>query len=309
MLEKFEILSVDQKTSVQGYHWTCKEPWAVLQLTHGMAEHLMRYEVLADYLNERNIAVIGHDHLGHGASISSQKGLQGYFHDEKTKHGLVQDLYQVTEWGKKLYPDVPLFVLGHSMGSFVLRNYLYEHGEAISGAILVGTGQQPVWLTRFGQYSAKLLSKIQGEKHPSKLIDQLAFGNMNRKIANKRTNKDWLSSLSEEVDAYLADPKCGFLFTLSGYYELFSLIIRSQEPELLQQVPKNFPLLFLSGKEDPVGEYGKGVMKAAKTYQAAGVKQVTVKLYENARHELLNETQKLTVFHDICKWMENISGK
>ncbi|WP_270267767.1 alpha/beta fold hydrolase [Enterococcus avium] len=263
MLEKFEILSVDQKTAVQGYHWTCEKPWAVLQLTHGMAEHLMRYEVLAKYLNERNIAVIGHDHLGHGASVSAPKGLQGYFHDEKIKHGLVQDLYQVTQWGKKQYSDIPFFLLGHSMGSFVVRNYLYEYGEAIDGAILVGTGQQPAWL----------------------------------------------SSLSEEVDAYLADPKCGFLFTLSAYHELFSLIIRSQEPELLQRVPKNLPLLFLSGKEDPVGEYGKGVMKAAKTYQAAGVKQVTVKLYENARHELLNEAQKLTVFHDICKWMEKNSGK
>lgn len=309
MLEKFEILSVDQKTAVQGYHWTCEKPWAVLQLTHGMAEHLMRYEILAKYLNERNIAVIGHDHLGHGASVSAPKGLQGYFHDEKIKHGLVQDLYQVTQWGKKQYSDIPFFLLGHSMGSFVVRNYLYEYGEAINGAILVGTGQQPAWLARFGQRSAKLLSKIQGEQHPSKLIDQLAFGNMNRKIVNKRTDKDWLSSLSEEVDAYLADPKCGFLFTLSAYHELFSLIIRSQEPELLQRVPKNLPLLFLSGKEDPVGEYGKGVMKAAKTYQAAGVKQVTVKLYENARHELLNEAQKLTVFHDICKWMEKNSGK
>ncbi|MGP5431494.1 alpha/beta fold hydrolase [Enterococcus malodoratus] len=306
-MKKFEILSVDQNTVLRGYHWPCENPWAVLQVTHGMAEHLLRYEGLADYLNKQKIAVIGHDHLGHGASV--QENPQGYFHDERTKHGLVQDLYQVTKWGKTAYPDLPFFILGHSMGSFVLRNYLYEYGEAIDGAILVGTGQQPVWLTRFGQQAAKILSKIQGEKHPSKLIDQLAFGNMNRKISNKRTDKDWLSSLTEEVEAYLADPNCGFLFTLSGYHELFSLIIRSQQPELLQKVPKNLSLLFLSGKEDPVGEFGKGVMKAAKSYQAAGVKKVTIQLYENARHELLNETQKLTVFHDICKWMENISGK
>lgn len=307
MVETFEILSVDQKTPLHGYHWMCENPWAVLQVTHGMAEHLLRYEPLATYLNERNIVVIGHDHLGHGGSVHEEP--HGYFHDEKIKHGLVQDLYQVTQWGKETYPNLPFFILGHSMGSFVLRNYLYEHGKAINGAIVVGTGQQPAWLARFGQGSAKLLSKIQGEKHPSKLIDQLAFGNMNRKIPNKRTDKDWLVSLSEEVDAYLADPRCGFLFTLSGYHELFSLIIRSQEPELIQKVPKELPLLFLSGKEDPVGEFGKGVMKAAKTYQAAGVKHVTVQLYENARHELLNETQKLTVFHDICKWMENYSEK
>lgn len=306
-MERFEILSVDQKTRLQAYHWPCENPRFVLQVTHGMAEHLLRYEPLADYLNEQNIAVFGHDHLGHGASVKENP--QGYFHDQQIKHGLVHDVYQVTQWGKATYPNCPLFILGHSMGSFVLRNYLYEYGERIAGAILVGTGQQPLWLTRFGQQSAKLLSKIQGEKHPSKLIDQLAFGNMNRGIMNKRTSKDWLVSLSEEVDAYLADPHCGFLFTLNGYHELFSLIIRAQNPHLLEKVPKNVPMLFLSGKEDPVGEFGKGVMKAAQSYRDAGVEQVTVKLYEKARHELLNETQKLTVFHDICKWMENISGK
>lgn len=307
MLETVELLSVDETTRLQGYHWSCDEPWAVLQVTHGMAEHLLRYEALAEYLNEQGIVVIGHDHLGHGSSIKEDP--KGYFHDETIKHGLVQDVYQVTQWGKKQYPKLPFFILGHSMGSFVLRNYIYDYGEEIQGAILVGTGQQPVWLTRMGQKSAKLLSKIQGEKHPSKLIDRLAFGTMNRKIEAPRTDKDWLVSLPEEVDAYLADPNCGFLFTLNGYHELFTLIIRAQNAELVHKVPKNLPILLLSGKEDPVGEYGKGVMKAARAYRAAGVQQVTVRLYEKARHELLNETQKLSVFNDICIWMEKNSGK
>lgn len=307
MLETVELLSVDETTRLQGYHWSCDEPWAVLQVTHGMAEHLLRYEALAEYLNEQGIVVIGHDHLGHGSSIKEDP--KGYFHDETIKHGLVQDVYQVTQWGKKQYPKLPFFILGHSMGSFVLRNYIYDYGEEIQGAILVGTGQQPVWLTRMGQKSAKLLSKIQGKKHPSKLIDRLAFGTMNRKIEAPRTDKDWLVSLPEEVDAYLADPNCGFLFTLNGYHELFTLIIRAQNAELVHKVPKNLPILLLSGKEDPVGEYGKGVMKAARAYRAAGVQQVTVRLYEKARHELLNETQKLSVFNDICIWMEKNSGK
>lgn len=307
MLETVELLSVDEITRLQGYHWSCDEPWAVLQVTHGMAEHLLRYEALAEYLNEQGIVVIGHDHLGHGSSI--QEAPQGYFHDETIKHGLVQDLYEVTQWGKKQYPKLPFFILGHSMGSFILRNYIYDYGEEIQGAILVGTGQQPVWLTRMGQKSAKLLSKIQGEKHPSKLIDRLAFGTMNHKIEAPRTDKDWLVSLPEEVDAYLADPNCGFLFTLNGYHELFTLIIRAQNAELVHKVPKNLPILLLSGKEDPVGEYGKGVMKAARAYRTAGVQQVNVHLYEKARHELLNETQKLSVFNDICIWMEKNSGK
>lgn len=307
MLKRFDLLSVDGKTRLQGYHWPCEKPWAVLQITHGMAEHLLRYDGFAKYLNQQQIAVIGHDHLGHGASIYQQPA--GYFHDSQTENGLVGDLHQVTQWGKKNYPEIPFFVLGHSMGSFVLRNYLTEYGTEISGAILVGTGQQPAWLTRVGRSVAKGLSKIQGEKHPSWLIDRLAFGRMNRKFSPQRTDKDWLVSLSQEVDNYLADPACGFLFTLSGYQELFSQIIRTQDPVLLQRVPKELPLLFLSGSDDPVGEFGKGVLKAATAYQGAGVQQVTVKLYEGARHELLNETQKPKVFRDICKWIEKISGK
>lgn len=307
MLKNFELLSVDQKTMLKGYHWPCEKPWAILQVTHGMAEHLKRYTALAEYLNEQNIAVFGHDHLGHGASKGENP--PGYFHDKKLKHGLVQDLYQVTQWGKDVYPNRPIFILGHSMGSFVLRNYLYDYSAEIAGAMIVGTGQQPVWLTQAGLKTAKLLSKFQGGKHPSKLIDQMAFGNMNRKIARKRTEKDWLSSVPEEVDKYLADHDCGFLFTLNGYQELFSLIIRSQDLTLMQEISRDLPILFLSGKEDPVGEFGKGVMKAAQAYQAAGLYNITVQLYEGARHEILMENQKLTIFHDICKWMEKISGK
>lgn len=307
MKEAFELVSVDQKTTLHGWHWSCPTPWAVLQITHGMAEHILRYDELATYLNTLGIAVIGHDHLGHGKSIQQQP--QGYFYDEQTPFGLIKDLYQVTEWGKIRYPDLPLFVLGHSMGSFVLRNYLFDHGEEIDGAILMGTGQQPLWLTQMGRQTAKILSRFQGEMHPSKLIDRMAFGNMNRKISNRRTDKDWLSSVPEEVDAYLLDHDCGFLFTLNGYHELFSMIIRSQDSTQMKKVPKNLPLLFLSGKEDPVGDFGKGVMRAAQAYQKAGSTKITVKLYENARHEILNERQKQIVFRDICKWMEKFSDK
>lgn len=307
MREGFELLSVDQKTFLHGYHWSCPTPWAVLQISHGMAEHILRYDELATYLNTLGIAVIGHDHLGHGKSIQQQP--QGYFHDDKTTFGLIKDLYQVTGWGKNRYPDLPLFILGHSMGSFVLRNYIFDHGSEIDGAILMGTGQQPIWLTQIGRQTAGFLSHFQGETHHSKLIDRIAFGNMNRKISNRRTDKDWLSSVPEEVDAYLGDHNCGFLFTLNGYRELFSMIIQSQDSEKMKHVPKELPLLFLSGKDDPVGDFGKGVMKAAQAYQKAGSTKVTVKLYENARHEIVNERQKQIVFRDICKWMEKFSDK
>ncbi|MGM0215855.1 alpha/beta fold hydrolase [Enterococcus sp. AZ109] len=302
MRESFQLPSADQKTMIQGYFWTCDEPKAVLQLSHGMAEHILRYQEFAEYLNQQQIAVIGHDHLGHGKSV--QAASYGYFHNDEIEDGLINDLHQVTRYAKERLPNSPCFCLGHSMGSFVLRNYLYEYAHELTGAILVGTGQQPKWLTKTGRLLANCLAQIQGEDHYSKFIDQLAFGGNNRRISPKRTDKDWLVSLPEEVDNYIADQLCGFLFTLNGYQELFSLIIGAQDQEKMRKLPKDFPLLFLSGQEDPIGEYGKGVLKAAKSYHEVGLKLVEVHLYENARHELLNERQKKLVYADLVNWLK-----
>ncbi|WP_146623330.1 alpha/beta fold hydrolase [Enterococcus florum] len=307
MKESFQLLSTDGKTRLQGYLWTCDDPKWILQLSHGMAEHILRYAPLAEWMNLRGILVVGHDHLGHGKSARADH--HGYFHSSSVEKGLVQDLYQVTKYVKGRYPELPIVVLGHSMGSFVLRNYLYTHSRAIDGAVIVGTGQQPNWLTRAGKTAASLIGSVKGDYHKSKLIDRLAFGGNNRKIKHPRTDKDWLVSLPHEVDAYLADQFCGFLFTVNGYQELFSYIIDSQDKEKIREIPSELPLLFLSGMEDPVGEYGKGVLKAAKSYRNAGIKQIEVRLYENARHEVLNERQKEQVFCDLFKWLGKIEAK
>lgn len=304
MRESFQLPSVDQKTMLQGYLWTCEEPKAVLQLSHGMAEHILRYEEFAMYLNQQQFAVIGHDHLGHGNSVAGDN--YGYFHGDQIENGLIEDLHQVTDYGKQRWPGLPYFCLGHSMGSFVLRNYLYDYAYELTGAIIVGTGQQPKWLTKTGRAMARGLAQIQGDDHYSKAIDHIAFGGNNRRIFPKRTDKDWLVSLPEEVDKYIEDQLCGFLFTLNGYQELFSLIIGSQDQEKMQKLPADLPLLFLSGQEDPIGDYGKGVLKAAKSYQHAGLERVEVHSYENARHELLNEAQKYLVYADLVKWLKKI---
>ncbi|MGG5317991.1 alpha/beta fold hydrolase [Enterococcus sp. AZ072] len=304
MRESFQLPSIDQQAQLQGYLWGCENPKAVLQLSHGMAEHILRYETFAEYLNQYQIVVVGHDHLGHGGSINHD--LYGHFHDKSIENGLVTDLHQVTQYAKKRFANLPYFCLGHSMGSFVLRNYLYEYANELDGAIIVGTGQQPKWLTKAGRALAKNLAKFQGETHHSQLIDRVAFSGNNRRISPHRTEKDWLVSLPDEVDKYLADQLCGFLFTLSGYQELFSLIIGSQDQERIRQLPANIPLLFLSGKEDPIGDYGKGVLKAAKSYQAAGLERIEVHLYENARHEVLNERQKEQVYLDLVTWLKKI---
>ncbi|EOH94449.1 alpha/beta fold hydrolase [Enterococcus pallens] len=302
MRESFQLLSVDQQTPLQGYFWSCENPKAVLQLSHGMAEHILRYESFAEYLNQYQIAVVGHDHLGHGGSVENER--YGHFHDNKVENGLVADLHQVTQYAKQEFGKLPYFCLGHSMGSFVLRNYLYDYAYELDGAIIVGTGQQPKWLTKTGRGLAKSLAKIQGKTHYSRLIDRIAFGGNNRRIPQQRTEKDWLVSLPEEVDNYLSDQLCGFLFTLGGYQELFSLIIGSQDQEKIAQLPADLPLLFLSGKEDPIGDYGKGVLNAAKAYQEAGLERIEVHLYENARHEVLNERQKEQVYQDLIKWLK-----
>lgn len=306
MRKSFQVPSVDQQTQLQGYLWTCENPKAVLQLSHGMAEHILRYEPFAEYLNQYQIAVVGHDHLGHGASVENER--YGHFHDKQVENGLIADLHQVTRYAKKQFGDLPYFCLGHSMGSFVLRNYLYEYAYELDGAIIVGTGQQPNWLTKAGRGVAKGLAKVQGETHYSRLIDRIAFGGNNKRISSQRTEKDWLVSVPEEVDKYLADQLCGFLFTLGGYQELFSLIIGSQDQTKIAQLPADLPLLFLSGKEDPIGDYGKGVLKAAKAYQTAGMEKIEVHLYENARHEILNERQKEQVYQDLINWLKKIQA-
>ena len=281
-------------------------PRAVLQMTHGMVEYIGRYEQLACWLADRGVAAVGHDHLGHGGSVVSREEY-GYFGRPDGNRLLLDDIHRVTRWAKALpeLEGLPWFLLGHSMGSFYARQYLCEYGGELQGAILMGTGWQPRAAARAGRALCHLLAAFHGWHYRSKLVDSMAFGGYNRSFRPARTSKDWLNRDEKEVDRYLSEERCSFRFTLNGYDSLFTALERLCDKELLARAPKDLPVLFLSGDDDPVGDRGRGVQKAAQSLRDAGMRRVEVKLYPGARHELLVELNRQEVFADIGSFIQN----
>ena len=281
-------------------------PRAVLQMTHGMVEYIGRYEQLACWLADRGVAAVGHDHLGHGGSVVSREEY-GYFGRPDGNRLLLDDIHRVTRWAKALpeLEGLPWFLLGHSMGSFYARQYLCEYGGELQGAILMGTGWQPRAAARAGRALCHLLAAFHGWRYRSKLVDSMVFGGYNRSFRPARTSKDWLNRDEKEVDRYLSEERCSFRFTLNGYDSLFTALERLCDKELLARAPKDLPVLFLSGDDDPVGERGRGVQKAAQSLRDAGMRRVEVKLYPGARHELLVELNRQEVFADIGSFIQN----
>lgn len=276
----------------------------VLQIVHGMAEYVERYEEFAAFLTERGFVVTGEDHLGHGKSVP-EGGNFGYFCEQDPATVVVRDVHRLKKMTQSLFSSVPYVILGHSMGSFILRNYLCRYGSGIAGAVIVGTGMQPERLIALSKGVAATQKLFCGGKDVSRLIDKAAFGSYNKRIENPRTTFDWLSRDEENVDRYIEDPLCGFTFTVNGFQTLFELVSRIQKPENLEQVPEDLPILMVSGADDPVGEYGEGVRRAYDSLKKAGVKDVALKLYDKDRHELLNETDRAQVWQDIYEWLED----
>lgn len=275
------------------------QPRGVVQLVHGMAEHIDRYDATARALNSAGYAVTGHTHLGHG----SKAEILGYFGEPAGWRNLLTDIHQLREETREQFPDLPYAVLGHSMGSFLTRCYLMEHGEGLSAAVISGTGYYPPVMVKAGLALAAL-EKLRGNgKKPSQLIDKLAFGSMNKAFRPARTPSDWLTRDEAIVDAYVADPYCGFVFTASGYGDMFSGLDRLNQLQDLKRMDKDLPVLFIAGASDPVGARGKGVNTVADQFTQAGVEDVTVRLYPDARHEILNETNRKEVWADLIAWL------
>lgn len=276
---------------------------AVFQLTHGMAEYGERYEEMAKALCEAGYAFIINDHIGHGKSVGV-KPVYGYFGGDKNKdgQGFVDDAHTLTLMAKEEFKK-PVILMGHSMGSFVARSYVTKYADDILGAIICGTaGPNPA--LGAGLALASLVSKIKGEKHPSKLINSIAFGTYNKRCPG-RTAFDWLSVNEKNVDKYIADDLCGFLFTASGYKNMFELLKFVTADDWYGKVPKKLPLYLIAGDEDPVGEYGKGVQKVFDGLKNSG-HNAEIKLYKGLRHEIHNEDERFDVYADIVKWCDNL---
>lgn len=283
-----------------------KEIKGVLQISHGMAEHGERYEELAGFLCEAGYAVIINDHVGHGRSINSDDDL-GYFNGDKNKAGVgfVEDIHKLTKIAIDEFKK-PVILMGHSMGSFVARHYITKYSSDIAGAIICGTsGPNPA--AGAGILIASLVEKVKGPKYKSEFINSVAFGTYNKRCEG-RTAFDWLSVNKENIDKYIADPYCGFLFTLSGYKNLFEVLKFVSEPSWFSAVPKDLPMYLIAGTEDPVGMYGKGVKTVFDKLNETGHKNVKIKLYEGDRHEIHNEDDRFDVYADIASWCDSVIG-
>lgn len=304
--EEFYYDSRDGKSRLHAVRYTPdreEDVRCVLQIVHGMAEYAERYEEFAEFLTEKGFVVTGEDHMGHGKSVG-KTGKYGYFCEQDAATVLVRDVHRLKKATQALYPNVPYVIMGHSMGSFITRNYMFRYGTGVTAAIIMGTGMQSSALLVVSKAIAGIQKAFCGSEHVSRLLNRLAFGSYNKKIQNAVTPMDWLSRDRERVEKHIADPMCGFVFTVNGFATLFELISRLHNPENLERIPKNLPVLMVSGDADPVGDYGRGVRKAYESLCGAGLENVQLKLYEGARHELLNETNRSEVMNDILSWLE-----
>lgn len=303
-MKEIKIASTDSKNQLNVYIWEPQEkPIAILQISHGMCEHLNRYDDFAKFMNGNNILVIGNDHLGHGKTAKDDSDL-GYFGPGKSKT-VVDDLFEVTKYAKENYgKDIPYFLFGHSMGSFMARRYIMTYGSELSGAIISGTGSQPGAVLAGGKMVAGLIGIVKGERYRSPLLKSMAFGAYNKKIDNPRTVSDWLSKDEKIVDIYENDKFCKYDFTVDGYKTLFDSISFIQKPENIKKIPVDLPIFFISGTDDPVGNYGKGVEQVYDAYEAAGVKDIEIVLYHGGRHEMLNEIEREGVYEDVDTWIK-----
>ena len=304
--EEFYFDSRDGETGIHGIRWMPDEgagkAKGIIQIIHGMEEYVGRYEDFAKFMTDHGFIVTGEDHLGHGDTVT-EGGTYGYFCKQDPATVIVRDVHRLKKITQDKFPGLPIIIMGHSMGSFIARNYIYRYGTGINMAIIMGTGSTPGSVLNLGTFLSKVTGLFKGEKSKAKLISSMGFGGYFKKIPERRTDYDWLSANEKNVDAYIADPKCGFGFTANGYLALFELMKRMQKDVNVDAVPKDLPLYFVSGEDDPVGNYGEGVKQAAETYKNAGVRDVTVKLYKGDRHEILNEDDKETVKEDILKWI------
>lgn len=303
----FQIRSSNKISWLQVTMWEPEgEIKGILQISHGMKEHMERYDAFARYLNELGILVVGNDHIGHGKSVQDLDEL-GYFPCANGKNGAetaITDLHRLTQIMKRRYGKVPYFLLGHSMGSFFARGYLCLYGQDITGAIIMATGGFPPIILQIANFLLKGGKWILGEKYKSKMLNDALNIYFNQKFQPVKTKADWISSDEEQVKKYLEDVRCNFDFTLNGFQVLLDVQMLIQNPENISRIPKNLPILFVSGAEDPLGEEGKGVKKIYRNYKAAGMKNMQLKLYPGARHEILQEKERLKVYADLGRWIE-----
>lgn len=302
--KEFTFLSSDGKNHIAAYLYIPTEriPRAVVQITHGMCDYIGRYRPMIEVLTAAGFAVCGADCLGHGRSARHSDDL-GYFAAEDGVDTLVTDAHKLTLAVRSQLKGTPVVLLGHSMGSFLARLYATSYSRDIEGVILLGTANNG--FARFGRMLANRLANNEGENYRSEKLKRFVFGSYNRKAGGDPDGAEWLTRDDEVVAAYMTDPYCNFIFTARAFADLFRMLELVSRPSWAKKYPKSMPTLIAAGAEDPVGAFGKGPRTVATRLETAGAGDVTLKLYEGARHELHNEISptREEFFEDLVAWL------
>lgn len=306
MRDEFYFPSKDGNTEIHTVEWKPEgKVRAVLQISHGMHEYIGRYEEFAEFLCSHGYYVVGNDHLGHGKSVQA-KSEYGFFNEKYGNVCILGDMHTLRQRIMKKYPQIPYFMLGNNVGASFLRQYIQLYGNGLSGAVLMGAvSEQSKASLRFRKRLCRVLAAFRGWHYRSKLVDSLVTGSYNKKFCPAHTRADWITSDKEHLEAYLSDPLCSFAFTVNAYYHVFNGMLGLQRKEGIHMIPKGLPVLFVSGADDPVGDFGKGVCKLYEKYKKAGICDVSVHLYSGDRHSILNETDRQQVYEDLLRWFED----
>ncbi|WP_454054034.1 alpha/beta hydrolase [Clostridium sp. Marseille-Q7071] len=305
MLSKNFTFITKDSLKMNMYKWEPKDKDSVkgiINIAHGMAESGIRYERFAKTLVDNGFIVYAGEHRGHGLTCSNIEDL-GYICDNDGFHTMVEDLKEINNFIKEENLNLPIIIMGHSMGSFLAQRYIEEYGDTVNGAIISGTNGNPGLILNFGIFISSIEMRIRGRKAKSKLLDGMIFGTYNKRIHKNKTKVDWLTRDEEEVEKFINDPYCGTVFTTSFFYDLMKGLKIIHKEENLNKIPKNLPILIFSGDADPVGRYQKGVENLINLYKRLGIKNLHYKIYKDGRHEMLNEINKDEVFEDIINWL------
>ncbi len=295
-----EMITAPDGHEIQLYVWPNPQANAWIHINHGMAEHAQRYDDFAQQLVNAGFAVVAHNHRGHGTSPTTVIGSYG---EDNSWAKVLSDLETVRDHACST--ELPYYIFAHSMGSFIAQSYLSSCTREIDGLILSGSNLQAPFLPKAGQWVAKIEKMRLGEKNSSKLLQFLSFGTFNQSFKPNRTEYDWLSSVNDQVDLYINDPLCGFACSTGLWNEFLGALTKLFSKDGLKNIQKNLPIFILGGDKDPVGLMGKGLPKLAQAYEKNGQDLVTLKLYPNARHEILNEVNALEVSADIISWLKS----
>lgn len=301
----FSFLSRNGENTIKGMKImgdTCPYKGVVI-ISHGMVEHIGRYENFADYLAQNGYIVYAHDHLGHKRSVNSDDEL-GYFAPQNGYKCVLEDLHHTARMAKQENPKLKIFLLGHSMGSFYARAFAAEYPQAIDGLIISGTGGKNK-MTAVGQKIVRVLIRLKGDRYRSSFVNNMAFGEYLKKIENPVSSSDWLSRDRDVVSQYDQDKYCQFVFTLGGFKDLLDINALSNDDETFKKTVKALPIYIFSGSMDPVGDYGIGVMKVFENYKNFDCTDVTIKIYDGGRHEMLNEVNRRQVYDDVKNWLDS----